>query len=376
MIRGTVILFVFLSVFAGDALAHKPSDSYLALTVRGTAVEGRWDIALRDLDYAIGLDRNDDGAITWGELRSKHAAIADYAMSRLQVWGDGVPCPPHVTEQMVDSHTDGAYTVVRFVAPCSGAPTTLRVRYALFFDLDPLHRGLLRLEAEGRTRSAVFSPEQESQRFELAARQPSREFFEYVREGIWHIWRGPDHILFLLALLLPAVLRREGGRWHPVAGFRRASLNVVKIVTAFTMAHSFTLSLATLGIVSLSSRWVESAIAASVVVAAMNNVVPLFFDGRWKVAFAFGLIHGFGFASVLIDLGLPVGSRVLALVGFNLGVEAGQLVLVGLFLPVAYALRRTRVYQPVTVIAGSLAIVTLASIWLLERILTVKLLLL
>ncbi len=158
---------------------------------------------------------------------------------------------------------------------------------------------------------------------------------------MWHIWIGFDHILFLLSLLLPAVLIWRASRWQAVETFRAAFVDVFRIVTSFTVAHSITLSLATLGFVSLPSRWVESAIAASVVLAALNNLWPLFHGRRWMVAFGFGLIHGFGFASVLVDLGLPRETLVLALVGFNLGVEAGQLAIVALFLPLAFALRRT-----------------------------------
>ena len=188
-------------------------------------------------------------------------------------------------------------------------------------------------------------PDKSSQRFELSEPPLLRQFLDYGKEGVWHIWIGFDHILFLLSLLLPAVLYRQHkfreARWEPLPGFRPALWEVFKIVTAFTVAHSITLSLATLGVVTLPTRWVESAIAASVVLAALNNIFPwsLFAGRRWMVAFVFGLIHGFGFASVLADLGLPPGALLLALVGFNLGVEVGQLAIVSAFLPAAYWLR-------------------------------------
>ena len=164
-----------------------------------------------------------------------------------------------------------------------------------------------------------------------------------------HIWAGFDHILFLLSLLLPAVLVPSADFRRGVGRRSRASetafWDVLKVVTAFTVAHSITLSLATLGVVSLPSRLVESAIAASVVLAALNNIRPVVHGGRWIIAFCFGLIHGFGFASVLADLGLPQGSLLLALVAFNLGVELGQLAIVAVFLPLAYALRDTLFYR-------------------------------
>jgi hypothetical protein len=191
---------------------------------------------------------------------------------------------------------------------------------------------------------------------------------------VWHIWIGFDHILFLLSLLLPSVLRRQGDRWAAVDRATDAFKDVLKVVTAFTVAHSITLSLAVRGVINLPSRLVESVIAASVVAAAVNNLRPLVLERLWMVAFGFGLVHGFGFASVLADLGLPRDALALALVGFNVGVELGQLAIVAVFLPVAYALRRTAFYRRCVMLGGSLGITAVAGIWLIERAFNVKVL--
>jgi hypothetical protein len=356
------------------ASAHKPSDSYLTLAAAGNTVTGQWDIALRDLDFAIGLDANGDAEITWGEVRAKQAEIDAYALARLQISAADKTCSTRVTDHLIDDHTDGAYVVLRFKADCADLLQALQVRYALFFDIDPQHKGLLRLEYQGASSAAVFSPETATQKFILS--KPSRfsQFVDYGREGVWHIWIGFDHILFLLSLLLPAVVFRKETHWEAVSAFKPAFFSVLKIVTAFTLAHSITLSLATLGIISLPSRWVESTIAASVVIAALNNVVPLFAERRWIMAFAFGLIHGFGFASVLTDLGLPRDALVLALVGFNLGVETGQLAIVAVFLPVAFLMRKSLFYRRVVLLGGSLIIAAVAAVWLVERAFDMKLL--
>jgi hypothetical protein len=365
---------------AGAAHAHKPSDSYLSISVDGSTLRGQWDIALRDLDFAIGLDSNGDGEITWGEVRVRHADIAAYALARLTAGFDGASCVLRATEHLVDRHSDGAYAVMRFEGQCARAGQDLELGYNLFFDLDPQHKGLLRLEYAGATRTAIFSPQTARQRFELT--RPSRlaQFIDYGREGVWHIWQGFDHILFLLSLLLPAVLiarpRDYGARagWRAVERFKPAFWDVFQIVTAFTIAHSITLSLAALGVITLPTRLTESAIALSVILAALNNIYPLFQRRRWMVAFAFGLIHGFGFASVLADLGLPRDALLLALVGFNVGVEAGQLVIVSVFLPSAYALRRTAFYQRAVFLGGSVLICVLATVWFVERAFNLKLL--
>jgi hypothetical protein len=357
-----------------SAYAHKPSDSYLTLNVDGRTIAGQWDIALRDLDFAIGLDSNGDAEITWGEVRAKHAEIAAYAMARLQLSAAEQACPSRVTEQLVDDHTDGAYAVLRFRGECPAPLDQLAVRYRLFFDLDPQHKGLLRLQYQGSSTTAIFSPERASQQFILSSPSRLGQFTDYGREGVWHIWVGFDHVLFLLALLLPAVLYRKGPTWQAVEAFRPAFWSVLKIVTAFTVAHSITLTLATLEVINLPSRWVESIIAASIVVAALNNLFPLFRERRWVMAFLFGLIHGFGFASVLTDLGLPQDALILALVSFNLGVEAGQLAIVAAFLPLAFASRRSCIYRRVILLGGSVVITLLAAVWFAERAFDLKVL--
>jgi hypothetical protein len=369
-----LFITLLLLTLASTAQAHKPSDSYLILKIEDTKVQGQWDIALRDLDFAIGLDGNGDGEISWGELRARHNAIAAYALPRLKIQTEGVLCPTHATANLVDNHSDGAYAVLRFVAECARPVVALDLNYNLLFDVDPQHKGLLRLEYKGTTSTAIFSPDKAGQHFELAEVTLLRQFLDYTKEGVWHIWIGFDHILFLLSLLLPAVLCRSKKHWEAVAGFHPALIEVLKIVTAFTLAHSITLTLATLGVVTLPTRLVESAIAASVVLSALNNVFPLFEGRRWMVAFAFGLIHGFGFASVLADLGLPQNALLLALVGFNFGVEVGQLAIVSAFLPLAYFMRGTLFYRRVVLFAGSIAIMLLASVWLVERVFSLKLL--
>ncbi|MBI2312027.1 MAG: HupE/UreJ family protein [Betaproteobacteria bacterium] len=366
-------LALLLLLLAGAAEAHKPSDSYLVLRVEGARVEGQWDIALRDLDFAIGLDANDDGEINWGELRTRHGDIAAYALPRLKIGAGRAHCPTQATGHLVDDHSDGAYAVMRFAADCGSAIESVSVEYALFFDLDPQHKGLLRLEHPGGTVTGIFSPEKAAQEFSLGEVSRLRQFFDYSAEGVWHIWIGFDHVLFLLSLLFPAVLAFRNRTWHPVERFRPAFWDVFKIVTSFTVAHSITLSLAALGVISIPSRIVESAIAASVLVAALNNVVPVVMAGRWMVAFGFGLVHGFGFASVLADLGLPQGALLVALVGFNVGVEVGQLAIVSAFLPFAFGVRGTWLYRRMVLVGGSCAIAALAFVWLLERVFDLKL---
>jgi hypothetical protein len=361
------VLALLLLLIAPPVQAHKPSDSYLTLTVRGGSTDVQWDIALRDLDFAISLDTDGNGDITWGEVKERFAAIDAYALPRLVILADGQVCPFGVVDYLIENHNDGAYVVLRFAAACPYAPARLGVTYRLFAEIDPQHKGLLNLTDSGVTRTAIFDPHAADQTFFLGGVDNWRQVLDFVKTGVEHIWSGFDHILFLLSLLLPAVLICKDSRWEGRQVFKGAFLEVAKIVTAFTLAHSITLSLATFQIVTIPARISESAIALSVVVAAANNIAPLLQGKLWTVAFGFGLIHGFGFANVLTDLGLPAGARALALVGFNLGVELGQLVIVAAFLPVAWVFRRTLLYRRIVLYGGSAAIIVVAALWFVER---------
>lgn len=365
------IWLVMLCLSTSNAYAHKPSDSYLQMAVHENTITGQWDIALRDLDFAIGLDENGDHAITWQEVVNKQKEIHAYAFARLNIQSKKTDCGINYGQTLIDHHTDGNYVVIQFSANCKDKVTELSLRYSLFADLDPSHRGLLKLDYKNAnittTKTAIFGPDNASQSFVLEKTSRFTEFKNYVIEGIWHIWTGYDHILFLISLLLPAVLVYNNKKWQAAPHFKAPFFDILKVVTAFTLAHSITLTLATLHVVSLPSRWIESVIALSIILAALNNIYPYILGRRWLVAFIFGLIHGFGFATVLADLGLTDSTLVVALVGFNVGVEIGQLCIVIVFVPIAYSLRHSRFYQNLVIYGGSVLVVLIASVWFIER---------
>lgn len=359
-------------LLSANAWAHKPSDSYLTLRAApdSSDIAVRWDIALRDLDYVLQLDRDGNGELNWGEVRQREADIVGLANSRLALSAGGAACPWAAAQPlMLDKHSDGTYAVLQMNARCASLAGDLKARYSLFFDVDPTHRGLVQWVAPGSAtgQALIFGTESAEQSLALLPAGAWQTLGQYLVDGVWHIWIGYDHILFLLALLLPAVLVRRERRWEPAPQLGGAVKEVFKVVTAFTLAHSITLSLAALEVVTLPSRWVESAIAASVIVAALSNLRGGE-SRRWVMAFVFGLIHGFGFASVLADLGLPKDALVLALVGFNVGVELGQLAIVAVFLPLAFSLRGTRFYRVGVLKGGSVLVAMLAAWWLVQRL--------
>ena len=352
------------------ASAHKASDAYLQFDTDGQRTTLRWDVALRDLDVVLDLDADGNRELTWGEVRRAWPRIDALLLKSIAAPG----CDWQVGEHSLEARVDGAYAAVRFSAPCSVTPQTA-LQYSLMAGVDPTHRGIARFVVDGQPAvlhmllPAPISP--------AAAAAPAPDAHRpgsLIGEGVHHILTGYDHVLFLLCLLLPAVLRREAGRWQAVAGWRSALMPVVKTVTLFTLAHSVTLALAALKIVSLSPRFIEPAIAVTIMLAALDNLWPLAGDRRALITFLFGLIHGFGFAGVLGELQLPTAAFGWALFQFNLGIEVGQLSLVLLVVPLLFALRRRRLYVPGVMVGGSCVAIALALVWLVERTANIKLL--
>jgi hypothetical protein len=392
------LLLLSILLLSARAQAHRPSDSYLLLTQASTQgeLEGAWDIALRDLDHALRID-DGDGALTWGELAARERDCTRYALSRLQIAGAAGTCAIRSAPLQIVQRSDGAYARLALAIACPGAGE-LRLSHRLLAELDPDHRALVRLGGADAALQVVSAAQGAVRLPALAS--TSRPAFgasfvatlhAFLARGLEHIFAGLDHILFLLVLLLPSVLprrqptlshanvsvddprpttQRPRSRWSWLAahGIRPVLLDVVKIVTAFTLAHSLTLSLSALGAVRVSADVIEPAIAASVALAALNNLVPTFEADRWALAFALGLLHGFGFSSALSDAGLSGLALLPALFGFNLGVELGQLAIVALFVPLAFAARKTSGYRNFALFGGSLAVLAISLFWLFERI--------
>lgn len=359
--------FLVALAFACSAHAHVASNGFVVAHVTGKDIAGSLELSIRDVELAVGLDADQDGKVTWGELRAAEPRVTHYVKEHLTFGTQNSPCDLTFQSLQVNDRVDGSYAWVPFKARCAQIVQDLNIHYTVMEGLDPSHRGLLTLTAGGVTQSAVLGGDTPQAAFSVFAPSRWRTFVEYFQAGIWHILSGIDHLLFLLSLLLPAVLKRNRGRWDPVVQVRPAFISIVKVVTAFTLAHSLTLTLAALNIVRLPSRLTESVIAASIIVAALNNIFPVVTEKRARIAFAFGLLHGFGFASVLADMGLPPGARLISLLAFNSGIEAGQMAVVLTVMPIIYGLRCGAFYRRAVMPLGSAAIAALALVWLIQR---------
>lgn len=356
------------------AQAHSSSNAYIALQPGDNALLLRADVHLRDADLVLDLDTDRDGSVRWSEVTPRQAELLEWMRSGLMLHAGATACELRPVDLLASERSDGHYLSAQWRVSCGDdtRPTGLRLRYGLLFDRDSLHRALVKVELPGAEASAVLSPDRpETELLPEQARSAWAVFGHYLIEGVWHIWIGLDHILFLLSLLLLAPMLPRGQRvsqWVAQPAIRPALIDVLAVVTAFTVAHSITLGLAIFGVVALPAVLIETVIAASVVLAALNNLLGGFSLKRWRLAFVFGLIHGFGFANVLLDLNLPATQLAVALAGFNIGVELGQLAIVAVFFPVAWALRHTAFYRRGIVVGGSIGIAVIGTWWIAQRL--------
>jgi len=329
---------------------------------------------LRDIDLVFDLDQNKDGKVSWGETLAKTAELKLWLEQGIQLSTLNQKCALAQMNIKASDHADGTYLSVEWTVACLDVAgdelSGLALHYDLMFDQDNLHRALVKIDLPNFQSSAILSPDRPEFTLTKATGSGLKVLERYLLEGVWHIWIGIDHVLFLLSLLILAFLepsRKSVIQWPAVQNVKTAVLDILAVVTAFTLAHSITLGLTIFKWLEPSADLIEPAIALSVVAAALNNLLGWAALRRWQLAFAFGLVHGFGFANVLVDLGLPSDQLAIALGGFNLGVELGQIAIVLAFLPLAWWLRNTLFYRWVVVVGGSLTIAILGIIWTVQR---------
>jgi hypothetical protein len=352
---------------AGPASAHGVGTSQIHMRVDGPRIEGAWDIHLRDARLALGLDPALDPEPGWLDLRAHEDSLRALLARQVGLVSNGAACALEFTPAPMEWNREQDVVRLHLVSTCPTAPTRFGIHCDFMFDRDATYRVYFSVEDARAISAGVLRKDQRTATFDVKQFHFFSVFAEFVREGVWHIWTGLDHMLFLTALLLPAPLLRLGGAWQPRNALWPTAREVVKVVTSFTLAHTLTLCLSFFGVLVPPARWVESGIALSVFAAAWNNLQP-FLPGRaWTMALTFGLVHGLGFAGALKNLSLPRHAQGLALGAFNLGVELGQLALVVVLLPLLHLTSRRRWYPRLVMGVGSLAIAWMAMIWFFER---------
>ena len=371
-----LIIFLFIPLIA---LSHIPNQSYIFLRIYETeGIEGRFEINTREINKIFGT--NFKNGVKFSEVEPYIEDIKTYLVNNTSFSSD---LGNH--KIILDNKTSlfpyslGDFVQVYFhLEDTKTLPKNLTVNYSAVFEKDNTHRGYLITEYNWRDGvineetniTLDFSPSKTQDIMDLTKSSVWNGFYAMIKQGVWHIWIGLDHILFLLALILPSVVRRRKGTtfgWEPVKTFKSAFIYIIKVVTFFTIAHTITLTLASLELVNLPSQLVESIIAFSIGLAAFHNIKPIFKLKDWNIAFIFGLFHGFGFASVLGDLGLTNEFLTLSLLGFNVGVEIGQLVIIAAIFPILYLMRNLKFY-PKFLIFMSVLLIIISLYWFIERV--------
>ena len=341
-----------------SARAHEVGLSRGEYAVAGASVTAHLTFARRDaLTLVAGLDADHDGALTAEEILQDRDAVNGALVKRIKVQGDGAACPGELDEMQL-AEDDGV--TVSAIYRCPAAPRSVHVDVGLISELPMGHRHLAHFNGATGPSDAVISVRNRTFTFESSPGQVSAEApkpsyrgkLSFFPMGVEHILTGYDHLVFLLGLVI------VGGRWR----------SLLMVVTAFTLAHSITLALAALGVWAPSPRIVEPAIALSIAYVGMENFFVKNAEKRWRITFPFGLIHGFGFAGALSEVAMPRADVPYALVLFNVGVEAGQLAVLALVLPLIYLARKREIFrdQGVKIISGGIAVAGVA--WFVSRV--------
>jgi hypothetical protein len=379
------ITFLLSSVIS---YAHVPEQGYIYLRIyENKGVEGRFEIQVSDLIKIFSWDLETSGNKIEA-LLPHYEELKTYLLANSSFTS---PLGSHkISFKNIDILPLGRrdYVEVYFeLDNFETIPDTMDVTYTIAFKEIPSHKGFLLMEYNWKAGvvdnesniSLSFTPESPTDTLDLTTMSVWKGFVLMIQQGIWHIWIGIDHIFFLIALILPAVVRRrqEEGlspmkSWKPVDRFKPAFYYIIKIITFFTIAHTITLSLAALQIVSLPGWIIESIIALSIGLVAFHNIKPIFKGREWVIAFVFGLFHGFGFATVLGDIGLEGEFLVYSLLGFNIGVEIGQFVIIALTFPLLYFIRKRKLYSKILVV-GSIFLILASIYWIIERVFDVNL---
>jgi len=363
------------------AAAHKLDQSYVFFQVNEDKLTGRFEVILEDANKIVPMDTDGDGKITREEFLPKASEVFESLERGLTLKSGGK------TLSIVSTGFDtlGAGVVVDRklfgqlsfdIEGLDTVPEAIEMDYVYLYDgVDPTHTGYAIIEENFRTGiseneqfiSLIFGPGKGAQELSLMGQSWFTVLYDFVIHGVWHIWIGYDHILFLVSLLISSVMLLKAGQWFPRETFGSAFWSVLKIITLFTLAHSVTLSLAALGLVRIPAPLIEFVIAVSIAVMALDNIFPIFHKRAWIILFGFGLIHGFGFANVLAPLGVDPQHTAVTLAAFNIGVEIGQAVIVAILFPILYLIRKQAFYQPVVMKIGSLILIAVALFWAFER---------
>ena len=373
MIRIALVFYFFA---AGSlAFGHSDREDYVFVNINKANIEGEFHINVINAAEIMSIDPTGFSTLEDRSTVEAYPKLTTYIQEKFSI----APLQDDAYRLALQDprllREAGDFIVIPFESESAEIPRELAVRHQMFHDTDPGHRGLLLVQYVEQTGSdygpehtaLIFGPGKESQVLDLENVPGLISRGSMLYQGVLHIWAGLDHILFLLALILPTVLVASGKELVPVQSFSRSFRNLLGVVTMFTIAHSITLFLAMLDLVSVNSQLVESVIALSIALAALNNIFRVVERGTLWIILFLGLFHGLGFASVMSDLPFRMENLAGMVIRFNIGVELGQVAIVAAVFPLLYLLRHRSFYQPWILKGGSWALVAISAFWFFER---------
>jgi hypothetical protein len=371
-----LLVVLWIQVLECGVLGHEAGENYVFVEFYETSIDGRFEFKYDDLREKLGIDLVEGGVASEERLQATAAQVQRYIRDHFTIGSATNEYELAFTEPGLFNR-EGGWAQYGFRIETGPLPRHLHITHRMCFENDPLHRGVLVIEKgewpseDYEMRIAmVFSPSNPSQTLDVLNPPEVMTPASMVWQGILHIWIGLDHVLFLLALALPIVLVRGTDRWTPAPELGHSLWSLFKVVTVFTIAHSMTLALAGLGLVTVPSRLVESVIALSIVLVALNNMIGRSHQTSLLVILILGLFHGLGFASVMGELPFRVAQLkqfLLVILGFNVGVELGQVAILLVAFPALFALRKAKLYSPVVLNGGSAVLICIAGYWLVVR---------
>lgn len=363
--RAHALGFVWLAgllLAAVAARAHNPDTSYARIAIAERAVTFRFTYDLFTLQKLAALDTDHDGRTSRAELTQGLPAIHAFLRKHLAVEIDGAAAdfgastgfvwPPEAGDAIAaaDYHTADGLIHFDFAKPVGDTPENVALTVHFLAPLSSRHTVLGAFAYGGESLEVTYTRFEPDYDYVTGYEPPLwKRLWQFFRLGVAHIFFGYDHVCFLLALVVASRFRE-----------------LVAVVTSFTVAHSLTLILAALEIVRLPTRLVETAIAATIVWVAVENLRGARPKHRWLLTFGFGLIHGFGFANVLAGMNLPATGLVRCLLAFNIGVELGQLAIVAAVFPLVLWLRRSR-HERRAVVTVSVLLALFGAAWFADR---------
>ena len=365
--RNPMVQFLFLvTLFASQIDAHEVGISYAQISLSDTDMTVKFAFAPADLKAIVSFSSLRGDRFDNKESGDSKLLLHSIFTAGVQVTSETRMIAPQKVRLL---HTDDGAVIANLTFDFSPNLDT-KMRVLLLEQLPRGHRQYVTIDDNTGNPFSKHILDINSQTFTLRSSGiGSMEVFSrYWLLGMTHIWSGVDHVLFLIMLLLPVVLIYRQSRWQAQSDVRLACLDTLKLITAFSVAHSITLALAVFNLVAMPQKIVELFIAFSVLLTALNNLKPLYRTSSWTIVFGFGLLHGFGFSSVLIELGLQPEARVFSMLGFNLGVEVGQLFIVVMLIPLIVLMRKTRFYRHWLFPGSSIVVILIATGWVIDRL--------